>query len=156
MEPFAFTTFCDDIRREDSGKLILVGVYTDVMGVPSFPTLLPTFATIVTAVIPYGSGDVDRYQVRLLLPDEDWDTATFRHDAEIAAEARDKLKSPAEDLEPKVLQVRAVSHFSPLQIERPGLIRARVKIGDRLVRAGSLRVTLISSLPEEIRGPSQA
>lgn len=29
--------FCDDVRREDNGKLILVGVYTGFLGIPSFP-----------------------------------------------------------------------------------------------------------------------
>ena len=32
-----FALFCDTIRREDTGKIIFVGVYTQGLAVPSFP-----------------------------------------------------------------------------------------------------------------------
>lgn len=34
---------CDDIREELNGKVTLVGVYGDYLGVSSFPGLIPTF-----------------------------------------------------------------------------------------------------------------
>ena len=36
---------CDDIRREASGKEILIGVYAGVILLPALPTLLPTLST---------------------------------------------------------------------------------------------------------------
>jgi hypothetical protein len=37
-----YTIVCDDVRREDNGKLILLGVYADKMIVAQFPITLPT------------------------------------------------------------------------------------------------------------------
>jgi len=33
---------CDDIRREDNGKLLLIGVYGQSIAVPQFPATLPS------------------------------------------------------------------------------------------------------------------
>ena|ERR1700733_4642203 len=41
---------CDDIRREDNGKLILIGVYSDQILIDSFPAVL-TF-TIYCEIMP--------------------------------------------------------------------------------------------------------
>lgn len=38
-----YSIICDDVRREDNGKLIVLGMYLDVIVVPSFPTVLPLF-----------------------------------------------------------------------------------------------------------------
>jgi hypothetical protein len=37
------TIICDDVRREDNGKDILIGVFNDSMVVEVLPALLPTF-----------------------------------------------------------------------------------------------------------------
>lgn len=34
---FKWAVICDDIRREDNGKQILIGVYSENIGIPSFP-----------------------------------------------------------------------------------------------------------------------
>ena len=36
-----YTVMCDQVRREDNGKWLLVGVYEDVVGLPQLPTALP-------------------------------------------------------------------------------------------------------------------
>jgi hypothetical protein len=35
-----YTLMCDDVRREDNGKLLLIGVYQDTILVPQFPTMM--------------------------------------------------------------------------------------------------------------------
>jgi hypothetical protein len=35
---------CDDCRREDNGKEIIIGVYTGAIITPDIPVMLPTFA----------------------------------------------------------------------------------------------------------------
>jgi hypothetical protein len=37
-----YSIVCDDVRREDNGKLMLVGVYGGTIVVPQFPAVLPT------------------------------------------------------------------------------------------------------------------
>jgi hypothetical protein len=44
-----YTIICDDVRREDNGKLIILGMYMGTITVPSFPAVLPTL-TILSLV----------------------------------------------------------------------------------------------------------
>jgi hypothetical protein len=37
-----FTLICDEVRREDNGKLMILGVYTPDIAVPQIPVVLPT------------------------------------------------------------------------------------------------------------------
>ena len=37
-----YVLMCDDFRREDNGKIIIIGMYFGEMTVPSLPFLLPT------------------------------------------------------------------------------------------------------------------
>src|SRR5437867_1005357 len=40
-----YTLICDDLRREDNAKLLVVGLYTGVIGLPQLPFTMPlTFA----------------------------------------------------------------------------------------------------------------
>jgi hypothetical protein len=38
---FIFVLICDDVRKEDNGKELLIGVYSGGIVVPSLPTFLP-------------------------------------------------------------------------------------------------------------------
>jgi hypothetical protein len=40
-----FTLICDDVRREDNGKLIIIGIYTGVVLVPQLPLVMPAGLT---------------------------------------------------------------------------------------------------------------
>lgn len=39
-----YTLICDDFRREDNGKLILIGVYVDTIVLPQLPFALPSIS----------------------------------------------------------------------------------------------------------------
>jgi len=41
-----YTILCDDVRREDNGKLIVLGMYFGVITVPQFPSILPTLTVL--------------------------------------------------------------------------------------------------------------
>lgn len=41
-----YTIICDDVRREDNFKLILIGMYLGKMTVPQLPALLPTLTVL--------------------------------------------------------------------------------------------------------------
>jgi hypothetical protein len=38
---------CDDLRREDNGKLLLIGMYTGTMGLPQLPFVLPSLTFVM-------------------------------------------------------------------------------------------------------------
>lgn len=37
-----YTLICDDVRKEDNGKLILIGLYQKVIALPQIPYILPS------------------------------------------------------------------------------------------------------------------
>lgn len=41
-----YTILCDDVRREDNGKLIILGMYFGAITVPQFPAILPTLTIL--------------------------------------------------------------------------------------------------------------
>jgi hypothetical protein len=41
-----YTLLCDDVRREDNGKLIVLGLYFGIITVPQFPAILPTLTVL--------------------------------------------------------------------------------------------------------------
>ena len=44
---------CDQIRREDNGKEIIIGVYRDVIIVPSLPCTMPSITFRVSATLEH-------------------------------------------------------------------------------------------------------
>lgn len=48
------TIFCDDIREEKSGKILLVGTYLDVMGLDAFPAKVTMSMWVQLREIPPG------------------------------------------------------------------------------------------------------
>ncbi len=54
---------CDDVRQEKSGKLILVGLYVDNVGVFSLPTTLPTLTFVCKWTHAAGGPIRGRYSV---------------------------------------------------------------------------------------------
>lgn len=49
MERYAHAVYCDDIREEISGKISLIGVYSDTLFSPKFPTFMPKLCAVVYA-----------------------------------------------------------------------------------------------------------
>jgi len=41
-----FTILCDDVRREDNGKLIVLGMYMGTIAVPMLPMVMPTLTVL--------------------------------------------------------------------------------------------------------------
>jgi hypothetical protein len=42
-----YTLLCDDIRREDNGKLLVIGMYTGSIGLPQIPFLIPSLTFVL-------------------------------------------------------------------------------------------------------------
>lgn len=48
MEPLATAVLCDDVRIEHNGKLLIIGLYPQVMTFPALPATLPQMFVIAT------------------------------------------------------------------------------------------------------------
>lgn len=67
IEP-RYAIVCDDIRREDNGKQIMIGVYTGDILVNTFPSNINLSFWIHLAVIEAGSAEIE---VRVVLEPDD-------------------------------------------------------------------------------------
>ena len=47
MITLKYALICDEVRREDNGKLIIIGMYTPNMAVPQLPFVLPQLTLFV-------------------------------------------------------------------------------------------------------------
>lgn len=139
-EAFGHAIFCDDIRIEHGGKLTLVGTYPNVMFVHgNFPFTLPKFGVQVMYSERLDVLGKKKAVLRLFaswLPD---DKPLIEHDLPTSLpeiEAPEAPGIPPADYGHLSLQVM----FTPLVIERPGLIRARVIRDNQVIRLGALRI----------------
>ncbi|MCK9539845.1 DUF6941 family protein [Dokdonella sp.] len=138
MNRYAHAIFCDDIRHEDGGKLTLVGVYRNQMLLQAVPVILPRLCAVVDVVTPLA-----RPFRKLVLEVTLGDLQIAR--AEIASDELERLQAtglrpvdPAER-DPR-FTFSANFVFSPLRIERTGMLGVRVDIGEEELRANALRV----------------
>lgn len=52
MKPYAYSTFCDDIRHEVNGKTSYIGTFNGSLFLPSLPAMIPKLCCIVSLVLP--------------------------------------------------------------------------------------------------------
>lgn len=98
-----FTIVCDDIRREDNGKLIILGMYMGTLTVPMLPFLFPT----LTIVSLFRGDRPESWPWRLSIQN-------LEHNNQVIAEARGFATIPAPG--PGVMPVK----FAPLQVTQAG------------------------------------
>lgn len=131
---FATCLFCDDIRREDNGKEMLVGIYTHGMTVPELPFVQPRFWFQACLYSPI-EDPVGLKLIRIIYPDGE------TLDTEINAPAAKPIEAVEDG--PKYLRVRGNLQLMPLKISQEGRIQVWVITDeDEKVYAGSLMVSL--------------
>lgn len=117
----ARTVFCDDIRREDNGKMILIGVYADDLIPGAMPSAFPLSLWISIKGERIGS---DRLTVTLSQP------------------GGNQLKLNGQIGEvPEDASASLIFSGLPIEIKEPGLIAVTLALGDNdPIDAGSLLV----------------
>jgi hypothetical protein len=143
---FGHCIFCDDIRVENTGKFIYIGVYPAAMRVHggAFPLVLPKLGIGITysqrpekflkpiKFVMFLPGDADdKPSVESELPEE------AVKDAVANAE---KLKSMAIDSKNLFATIHANFNFAHLPIAKPGILKVRAVRGDQMIRLGSLLI----------------
>lgn len=137
--PYGHTIFCDDIRVENSGKLIFIGVYSGVMFLrPAFPVSLSKIAMQVNYFEKPNESN-EPVELRIFLPDSPETEPHVRTRIPIEEIRSMPVPEPIPDSE-HFLGVVAHIDISPLLLTKEGLIRVRAYRGDLEVRLGSLRV----------------
>jgi hypothetical protein len=145
--PSGHSLFCDEIRQEDNGKQLLIGLYNGDMLVESLPILLPSFRILIR----YQERPTEsRLPVRFVVtaPDESGnDLQIFQ--AEVPREAFDQIQIPSDDIDEPFLALALNAAFSPLILAHQGRIKVRAYRGDDEIRLGTLRIRLRADWEEE-------
>lgn len=139
--PSGFTVFCDDIRQENTGKAIYVGVYTagEMQVALPPPVSLPGFCFAITFIAdpgylkgpvifkvyaPTGTGD-DEVVAQMTVSSEQ--TAQMPHPT-------------GPDAETLMVTANVVFQLSPLLLKGPGRLKARAECDGVEYALGSLGV----------------
>jgi hypothetical protein len=140
FDPFALTTFCDDIRYEVGGKYSLIGIYRDdiVFQGVTFPAALPKLALSVTLIL-HPSHPVRPMDIRISLPGDPEDAPQFvaRIDAHVDAEpdaSADKRR---------FLNFHFI--LAPVTLKEAGSIKVRLHQENQIIKAGTLAVRSVEA-----------
>ena len=139
-----YAIFCDDVRREVGNKRTYVGVYTDVLYVPSLPTLIPKFF-IVTSITCLRENIPKKLAVRFVLADQELETKPI--DEKALEEWRTKADQAVEEEganypadQPLKTRLMVEALVSPFVVDREGRLTAFVETETASVRAGTLKI----------------
>ena len=133
----AHAIFCDDLRHEDSGKLLIIGMYGDEMGVPAFPLQLPMFTILVSVSTP-ADEPFRSLEVKVYLGEE-----------QIASR-----EAPSEAIEQLSAAIGKVSGSGPMTASPPGgYVTSRWRVNVQLAPfvvsgPGVLRVRVVTESEE--------
>lgn len=137
--PNGYTVFCDDIRREDSGKLNLVGVYMGNLIVQgALPTTLPKFAFLVIYRERPGESS-DPVKIRIFYPGSDEDAPDVEMDLPVE-QFRNVPRDPERISDDPFLTATLTFLVSPLELKQEGQIRVRAYRGNHKIKLGALSV----------------
>jgi hypothetical protein len=128
--------FCDDVRTEDNGKKLLIGVYENLMLFTSFPASLPRL--IVTLSLFMTSDRVPAQSLRFVILKDEEVFAEAEIPYEQAKDALEQARSKTED--GSLSKLRAEFIFSPFQVEAGCRIRPRAYIDGVELRAPGLLI----------------
>ena len=143
MNRFGYSIFCDDIRNEPGGKLSFIGCYNGAIFVSSpFPLELPKFCIHIHIVSP-ANQPYSSILARCYAPGEEKPIVEEPIEPPTQGEQAALTDKLEPDLNAPLYIVAGASLvFTPLQINRPGLIRVRAVLdgASEEIRLGSLRV----------------
>lgn len=118
---------CDDIRREMNRKLTFVGVYQDIIGVPTFPFTLPQL--YILTKWDTSKASIKNFEMKIIQPDKN-----------MIGPVIGELESSLEDKQRTLIQVG----ITPFQISVAGKYEIVMKINKRTHKVGTFEVALMS------------
>ena len=118
---------CDDIRREMNRKLTFVGVYQDIIGVPTLPFTLPQLSILTKWDTSKAS--IKNFEMKIIQPDKN-----------MIGPVIGELESSLEDKQRTFIQVG----ITPFQIPVAGKYEIVMKINKRAHKVGTFEVALMS------------
>ena len=159
QSPTGFTTVCDDIRHEIGAKQTLVGCYSNAMIISApLPIVLPKLCFFVTYIERVGT-ETGPLTLQIYLPGDHQDEPSAA--SEIDSESLRNQPIPKDmtsdrtdgEVSDPLIIIRIPIEISPCVIRQEGHARFRMRVGDKLVRLGALKIVSEPTLDENSETP---
>lgn len=141
--PSGYTLFCDDIRKEEGGKLTLVGLYgPELIVFAPLPAILPKFGMLITYVERPQESDAP-LELQVSFPGDPEGEPSHRISvSDDVVKSFRNVSVPAEvsSLDEAILVMKLDGLISPFVIQQEGFVRVSIVRGDLQIRVGSLRI----------------
>ena len=136
-------TFCDEIRTENTGKLILIGVYPGKMVIHggTFPLFMPRLGVSIVYMQRPEAFIAPKFVIFLPGDDENKPSIEAELPPEVSEGSLENVKRlHAENVEPRNAFATVIANFNfgNLPIPKPGLLKVRVARGQELFRLGTI------------------
>ena len=132
------TLFCDDIRHETSGKMTLVGVYSDALIVPELPATLPRLCLVARLIAPLAQPPRS-VTLRVFKDDQIVQEVAARKE-DLADMLRAAAHYPAQTRSVRVQIMQFLVEFAPFQLDRPGLLRVHAETDQGRLEGAPLQI----------------
>lgn len=146
--PYATTLFCDDIRIENTGKAIHIGVYGNDMFVSELPVKLPTFTAVIEIVVP-AEVEIEQLSLKAIfagqemfaVPPEEILNILENASAESEEMRRWVAETDPDDIPSQSLRIfRFAFNGRDFVIDKEGVFRFRLELNGERVRSRGLRI----------------
>ncbi len=149
----AFAFFCEDVRREASGKETLIGVAADIMRFPKFPAKSRRLQVYYRIRF-----DVGKKYNQIILPTLEWDGKPVEPEIPTEPFPLDMIHNSLADAEKRKLPyVTAGGRLilrEPFTIQKPSQLLAFLKIGEEKMLCGALTFVERPTPSDALRQPS--
>ena len=144
---FGMTVFCDDIRTEESGKHIYIGVYDAAMVVSqNFPNAIPTLAFAIK-ILEHRSLNEMPMRIIITAPSGEGIENDTIFDAQVPDDRWAVLDSQPEGEKSEYVITSAIVRLSPFRVNAEGQIRVRAYRGEQEIKLGVLRIEVPQGVP---------
>jgi|SRR5215213_7230547 len=139
--PSGYALFCDEVRREDNGKFIHLGVFLSEMVInsPALPTRLPRLSVVINYYEKVGES-TEPVRFVVFLPGEEAPAGEF-----ILKKPEGPAPPPPPDVEGEapgdpLMHVALVLDIQDPVFKQEGRVRVRAFRGEDEIRLGTLKV----------------
>lgn len=130
------TIFCDDIRHETSGKLTLVGVYSDSLVVSTLPATLPRLCLVARLLSPMNEAP-SAVKLRIFRGEELLQEV-------VANEIARPTRKPTDHTQVQIVQF--LLEFPSFEIATPCVLRVHAEVGGGKIYGAPLNIQVMQAV----------
>lgn len=143
---FMTAILCDDVRREEGGKLSYMGIYGADLLLPMFPATLPKLCIVMNLICPGDGKRPESITFRLMIDDVVVNELPIAEDVLAQFELAKQSDEPPEL---KRMTYSTVMHLFPIHFISPCELKARAICDGVEIKGGRWKVRLAAEPPPQ-------